>query len=123
MQAATVSARWRAVRIGCWWVKLQGWTELLVLMWVSGDRVVLEGLDEPLEHRRQGRRSGPAVYGGEQLPVPLNLWVVGDLQSDQQLAAVVGRVRLAEGLGVPADQVGQDQAGLPGGWVAPGRQC
>src|SRR5215218_1825430 len=71
--------------------------------------VVLERLDELLENRSQGRRSGPADDGGQQLPVPLNPWVVGDLQSEQQLAAVVGGVDLAEGLGVAADQIGQDQ--------------
>src|ERR671913_1486787 len=81
--------------------------------------VVLERLDEPLENRSQGRWNGPAVDGGQQVPVPLNPWVIGDLQSDQQLAAVVGGVGLAERLGVAADQIGQDQTGLLGRWVDP----
>ena len=82
--------------------------------------MVLERLDEPLENRCQGRWSGPAVDGGEQLPVPLNPRIVGGLQSDQQLDAVVGRVGLAERLGVPGNQIGPDQAGLLGRWVDPG---
>jgi hypothetical protein len=52
--------------------------------------VVLERLDEPLENRSQGRWNGPAVDGGQQVPVPLNPWVIGDLQPEQQLGAVVG---------------------------------
>ena len=75
-----------------------GWTGPSVVGWGhSGSRwgcrrvgVVLERLHEPLEHRSQGRWNGPAVDGGQQVPVPLNPWVIGDLQSDQQLAAVVG---------------------------------
>src|SRR4030095_10229881 len=72
------------------------------------------------ENRSQGRWNGPAVDGGQQVPVPLNPWVIGDLQAEQQLAAVVGGVGLAERWGVAADQIGEDRAGLLGRWVDPG---
>jgi hypothetical protein len=80
---------------------------------------MLERVDAPLEHRSQDRWRGPAIDDAKQLPVPLNPWIVGGLQSTQQLAAVVGGVGLAEGLGVPGDQIGQGKAALLGGWVDP----
>jgi hypothetical protein len=69
-------------------------------------------LAEPGEHRFQVRERSPAVDGGDQLPVPRDARIVGDLEpfGEPLLQPVV--VGLAENLGAARGERGDKAASV-----------